>query len=91
MLLHQITNIQFHCALQDVFVYSNPTCYNSGVYGWNCDIYIHGGIAILTGYRNMRGTLIPQSVIDSFKYDRGTNFEQNINREYAFFDAVSEL
>ena len=42
---------------------------NSGVYGWNCDIYVDNArdIAITTGYRNMRGQRIPDEIIR--KYD----------------------
>lgn len=28
-----------------------PTAYTAGVYGWNADIYIINGVAIVTGYR----------------------------------------
>ena len=28
-----------------------PEAYTAGVYGWNADIYSHGGVAIVTGYR----------------------------------------
>lgn len=40
--------------------------YNAGVYGWNCDIiYLWADgyrICITTGYRNMRGQLIPETL-----------------------------
>lgn len=28
-----------------------PSAYNSGVYGWNCDYYLIDGVCICTGYR----------------------------------------
>ena len=28
-----------------------PEAYTAGVYGWNADVYSHGGVAIVTGYR----------------------------------------
>lgn len=31
------------------------TGYNSGVYGWNYDLYSFGNVAIITGYRNING------------------------------------
>lgn len=39
--------------------------YNSGVYGWNCDIFVSPdfGIAICSGYRNMRGERLPDEII----------------------------
>lgn len=40
--------------------------YNSGVYGWNCDIiYLYADgkrVCITTGYRNMRGDRIPETL-----------------------------
>lgn len=42
--------------------------YNSGVYGWNCDIYAnytHDAI-ITTGYRNTRGKRIPFELIEKY-------------------------
>lgn len=42
------------------------TGYNAGVYGWNCDIiYLYADgkrVCITTGYRNMRGDLIPETL-----------------------------
>ena len=59
-----------YCDLQNIFRHMQPQYYNSGVYGWNCDIYADYGkdIAITTGYRNMRGKQIPRSVWK--KYDK---------------------
>ena len=28
-----------YCDLQNIFRYEEPQYYNSGVYGWNCDVY----------------------------------------------------
>ena len=38
-------------ALQNLLKLENPIAYNAGVYGWNCDYYTFGNIAIVTGYR----------------------------------------
>lgn len=58
-----------YCDLQHIFAYEEPTYYNSGVYGWNCDIYCDftRDIAITTGYRNMAGQRIPDAILE--KYD----------------------
>lgn len=55
-----------YCDLQYIFRYEEPTYYNCGVYGWNCDIYTEKGIAITTGYRNMRGKQIPHELIEKY-------------------------
>lgn len=45
--------------------------YNDGVYGWNCDIiYLYADgqrVCITTGYRNMRGDLIPETLRVEFE------------------------
>lgn len=58
-----------YCDLQNIFRYEEPTYYNSGVYGWNCDIYCDFArdIAITTGYRNMAGNRVPDEILK--KYD----------------------
>ena len=45
-----------------------PAYYNCGVYGWNCDLYIDypTDSIITTGYRNMRGAMIPREIIDEY-------------------------
>lgn len=59
-----------YCDLQNIFRHSEPQYYNTGIYGWNCDIYTDYSrdIAISTGYRNMRGAMIPREIIE--KYDK---------------------
>ena len=59
-----------YCDLQNIFAYKEPKYYNCGLYGWNCDIYIdyERDIALTTGYRNMRGKLIPREILE--KYDK---------------------
>lgn len=56
-----------YCDLQNIMRGTEPTYYNAGVYGWNCDIYDTPAGAITTGYRNMRGERIPDEII--IKYD----------------------
>ena len=57
-----------YCDLQDIMRYKEPTYYNAGVYGWNCDIYTDAmtDIAITTGYRNMAGRRIPDELIEKY-------------------------
>ena len=40
-----------YAELQYLLKWRSPMAYNSGVYGWNCDIYDFGNVAICTGYR----------------------------------------
>jgi hypothetical protein len=57
-----------YCDLQYIMRYEEPMYYNSGVYGWNCDIYCdyRRDIAITTGYRNMAGKRIPDELIEKY-------------------------
>lgn len=57
-----------YCDLQFIMKGEEPTYYNSGVYGWNCDVYtdFKRDIAITTGYRNMRGKTIPHELIEKY-------------------------
>lgn len=58
-----------YCNLSKICKHIEPDYYNSGIYGWNCDIYTNNqyNIMICTGYRNMRGETIPVSILK--KYD----------------------
>ena len=47
-----------YCQAQYLLNGKNPIAYNSGVYGWNCDIYDINGVAIVTGY-NPFGNIRP--------------------------------
>ena len=55
-----------YCKLQPIFNYLEPVYYNSGIYGWNCDIYIYNNIVITTGYRNLRGQRIPDAILKKY-------------------------
>lgn len=57
-----------YCDLQYIMRGEEPTYYNAGVYGWNCDIYtdFSRDIAITTGYRNMTGKRIPDEIIKKY-------------------------
>ena len=57
-----------YCDLQYIMRGEEPTYYNCGIYGWNCDIYcdFKRDIAITTGYRNMTGKRIPDEIIEKY-------------------------
>lgn len=55
-----------YCDLQYIFRGIEPDYYNTGVYGWNCDIYLFDRLVITTGYRNMRGRPIPEQLIEKY-------------------------
>lgn len=57
-----------YCDLQHLFNGFSRVGFNSGVYGWNCDIYADftTDICITTGYRNMRGYRIPDDIIKTY-------------------------
>lgn len=57
-----------YCDLVYIMRYEEPQYYNSGVYGWNCDVYCDYArdIAITTGYRNMAGKSIPHELIKKY-------------------------
>ena len=40
-----------YCGIQEMTTYIDPVAYTCGVYGWNSNIYIVDGIAIVTGHR----------------------------------------
>ena len=43
-----------------------PEAYTAGVYGWNADIYSHGGVAIVTGYRPF-GEATPRELLKKYE------------------------
>lgn len=53
----EIKNSYYHilrvgyCNMQYLLNYEQCYWYNSGIYGWNCDIYDINGIIVSTGYR----------------------------------------
>lgn len=77
-----------YCDLCDIMNGYEPRFYNCGVYGWNCDIYTAGNIAITTGYRNMRGERIPSEILQRY-----TKKAQQIrkNRQYKWETKTRKL
>ena len=55
--------------LQYLLRRSNKVGYNSGVYGWNYDVFSldNGNIAICTGYRGMPGIRIDYTIADKYE------------------------
>lgn len=77
-----------YCDLQYIYKYNDPTYYNCGVYGWNCDIYVNFkyNAAITTGYRNMRGVRIPDEIINKY-----TEIAKNILATYPWGESSEAL
>ena len=78
-----------YCDLQYIMRYGEAQYYNSGVYGWNCDIYTDPSrsLAITTGYRNMRGRVIPSELIEKYSKVAKNIMKDAINATY---DEVKE-
>ena len=61
-----------YCELQHLLHYRSPIAYNSGIYGWNYDMYdfsrdFNTNICICTGYRNCPGIPVAREIYS--KYD----------------------
>lgn len=56
-----------YCEIQEILRALNRIGYNSGVYGWNCDVYESNGVTVCTGYRNLKGEKIPAEIKDRYK------------------------
>ena len=52
---HKAVVAVHYCELQRLLKHESPIAYNSGLYGWNYDVYTFGAYAITTGYRGMPG------------------------------------
>ena len=58
-----------------------PEAYTAGVYGWNADIYIHGGVAIATGYRPF-GEAVPRELLKKYE-EKAKKIYNNNNYKYS--------
>ena len=67
-----------YCDLQHLLSGVDPSGYNSGVYGWNYDVYVIDNICILTGYRTP--SKYPK-VVKAEMYERRA---QEISMDYRF-------
>lgn len=70
---YRVVSVPF-CELQHLLRYCSPIAYNSGIYGWNYDVYTflqYGtNIAICTGYRNMPGKSLNTMGINCKEWDQ---------------------
>lgn len=58
-----------YCELAEITTKS-PLLYNSGIYGWNYDVYVFGNIAVTTGYRGMFGKNIPHELLQELHAEK---------------------
>lgn len=58
-----------YCELAEITTKS-PLLYNSGIYGWNYDVYVFGNIAVTTGYRGMFGKDIPHELLQELQAEK---------------------
>lgn len=70
-----------YCGMQYLLRYQNRIGYNSGVYGWNYDIFSIDGIAICTGYRNMPGKAIDYKTVNKYE-KKAEKIAQDITLDY---------
>ena len=79
-----------YCDLQYIMKYQEPNYYNSGVYGWNCDVYCDFAkdVAVTTGYRNMAGRVIPNELIKKYSDIAKEICRSEWNKPY---DEIKEL
>lgn len=55
-----------YCQVNRLLSFEKADAYTAGAYGWNADIYLFDGVAIVTGYRPF-GNIIPrQETIKEF-------------------------
>ena len=82
-----------YCELQYIAPKSiiEPQYYNAGLYGWNCDLYVDyaSDTIITTGYRNTRGTKIPQDLLD--KYSKRAAHIKNMYAHDAYYENFQEF
>ena len=70
-----------YCQLQQLLSTITPDYYTAGIYGWNNDIYMLGDVAIVTGYRNLKGEKLPDCFLKNYGNKLGKNYTiENLNR-----------
>lgn len=55
-----------YCQLNSLLKYEDPIAYTCGVYGWNCDIFQIGGVALSYGYRPF-GKSVPYVLVKEYE------------------------
>lgn len=63
-----------YCKLQFFLKNQKPEYYTAGVYGWNADVYIFKGIALVTGYRPFGNIKIKSDILDVIETKSQTNY-----------------
>ena len=67
---YRVINVPY-CELQSLLHYRNPIAYNSGVYGWNYDVYtfydFDTNICICTGYRGYPGIPVDYEIYKNYE------------------------
>ena len=78
-----------YCDLQYLLRNCSPIAYNSGIYGWNYDVYTFDStdIAICTGYRNMPGRSLEANGISCRDWDKKA---QNIINKWQYYEVQKE-
>ena len=74
-----------YSVLQNLLKYKQPWYYTAGTYGWNADVYVIKGVAIVTGYRPFGNIKASYDVCR--KYD---NDAEDINNQSLSFDEKKE-
>ena len=80
-----------YCELQTILNYWEKSGYNSGVYGWNFDLYVFPDLAIVTGYRNLTGTPIPRDILERYEHNARKNPQHIAYITGKLFEELSTL
>lgn len=60
---------------------NSPNYYTCGVYGWNADIYIIGGVVIVTGYRTFGNIKPAYNIVKKYEQKAKKIRYSNIDRK----------
>ncbi len=91
-----------YCDLQYLLRNCSPVAFNSGVYGWNYDVYTFEqystNIAICTGYRGMPGIPIDYNIYTKYEakakeiiYGESPYKAQKANLDHLIRDFLDEI
>ena len=82
-----------YCKAQHLLRYQNIHGYNSGVYGWNYDVYVVGDNVIITGYRPFKANKFNDEKLKKYE-QRAEKILNNNTLRYTIkkmlFDALLE-
>lgn len=56
-----------YCKAQHLLTYQNRHGYNSGVYGWNYDVFVLGDNVIITGYNPFKANKIDAEKLTEYE------------------------